>query len=710
MKPRSAKCLILAVAGAGLLFAWTTQLDAQTTPTTSDSVVVLDELVLSVHRSAASVGEVAVNVTTITREQLRISAAETLQDVLQEVPGLNFRFPFNAAVAHPSWQAVTLRGLGGTAASRTLVLIDGVPLNDPYFGWVRWSQVPVEAIERIEIVRGGATVSWGSQSLAGVVHVITRGHREPGLSAGARFGSLATIGADAMASFGDSESGGYIAAEYHDSDGYVLTAASLRGPVDVPSASDHLAFRGKYETTPSDNLRLFAQGSLFDQDKQNATPLRANTTRAGHAQVGGVLTTDDGTTATFNAWYQSQDYVNSFSAVAAGRTDEQPSISQEVPSSGFGVNAVLEKPLGGAHSLTAGADMTRATGEASEQYLYNDGDFTRRRDTGGDQRLYGLFLQDRLQVSGRLQLNFGLRLDLWQQASGYRRVTNTAEATTLEDNSFEDGSGSSVSYNAGVLVQAGAGVGLRASTYTGLRVPTLNELYKPFRAAGGVVTASNEGLASERIRGYEIGIDFQPSPSALLRLTAFWARVQDAITDATIQEAITSGVIAPCGFVSAGGVCRQRDNVGTIQSTGLEGELELRPGGRWLIGFSHQFNPTEVVEAPGRMDLIGKEVQGSPRHRTMLRLGHVDPSTLEVVATGKYLGTRFDNDLNTGKIEASFLLDVRFRRQLTETLSAFMTVQNVFDVVAELSHDAGDFIRVGAPRTLTGGMRLRLGG
>ncbi len=99
-----------------------------------DSVASLRELVVSATRGEAVVGEVPINVTVLTGEQLRLSAAETLQDVLQEIPGLNFRFPFPAGVAHPSWQAVTLRGLGGTAASRTLVLVDGVPLNDPYFG------------------------------------------------------------------------------------------------------------------------------------------------------------------------------------------------------------------------------------------------------------------------------------------------------------------------------------------------------------------------------------------------------------------------------------------------------------------------------------------------------------------------------------------------------------------------------------------------
>ena len=94
----------------------------------------------------------------------------------------------------------------------------------------------------------------------------------------------------------------------------------------------------------------------------------------------------------------------------------------------------------------------------------------------------------------------------------------------------------------------------------------------------------------------------------------------------------------------------------------------------------------------------------------MLRVGHIDPTTLEVVVTGRYLGARFDNDLNTGEIDASFLLDLRVRRQLTSRLSAFASVQNIFDTIAEMSHDANDFVRVGSPRTFVGGMRVRFGG
>ena len=111
--PGRTRCgfLVLALCGLAPCGLWPAAgLEAQD-PVPADSVIPLGELIVSALRAPTSVGEVPVNVTTVTREELRLSAAQTLQDVLQEVPGLNFRFPFQAGVAHPSWQAVTLRGL-----------------------------------------------------------------------------------------------------------------------------------------------------------------------------------------------------------------------------------------------------------------------------------------------------------------------------------------------------------------------------------------------------------------------------------------------------------------------------------------------------------------------------------------------------------------------------------------------------------------------
>jgi len=91
-------------------------------------------------------------------------------------------------------------------------------------------------------------------------------------------------------------------------------------------------------------------------------------------------------------------------------------------------------------------------------------------------------------------------------------------------------------------------------------------------------------------------------------------------------------------------------------------------------------------------------------------VGHVDPSTLKALVVGRYIGTRDENDLNTSQINDAFLVDIRLERQVTPTLGAYATIQNVFDTESEISHEVNGLIRLGTPRTFIGGLRLRLAG
>lgn len=675
-----------------------------------ERVVPLRELIVSATRTETELRDVPVNVTVVSREQLRLSSARTLEDVLLQIPGVTFGRNVQAASAHPSWQAVALRGLGGTAASRTLVMVDGVPLNDPYFGWVRWSQIPVEAIERVEIVRGGGSALWGGQSLAGVIHVITRSPRAAGLTAAVEGGSLSTFRGDALAAFGSGRVSGFVGGEYLDTDGYILTREDQRGAIDVPSSEDHVALRGKVEVDASESVRLLAQGGYFDQDKINATLLRPNSTEAGFGHVGVRLGIDDRSRWAWNLYVQSQTYTNAVASEDATRDTEEPSLSQfDVPSSGVGTNLQWSGAGLGAHDVTAGVDFLRTTGEAFEDFLYVDGAFQNRRHTGGDQILAGVFAQDRIAIGERWEVQGGLRLDVWRSYGGFRRISTIDDGELSVDSSFADRTAVQLSENVGARLRMSDRVSLRGSAYTGFRVPTLNELYKPFRAAGGIVTEANADLDPERMIGAEIGVDYQLGVRWLARLTGFWARVSDAIFDATIQVVDQGQVVAPCGFVPAGGACRQRSNVGTVRTIGTEAHVEYRPGGTWLVGASYDVTPSEIVEAANRPEIEGNRSVRTPTHQGTLRLGYLDASTLEAVVTATYNGTRYEDDENEAQIDDSLLFDLRLRRRLTPRLEAFASVRNLFDTAAEVGHEIGGLVRVDAPRTFSAGLHVRLG-
>ena len=134
----------------------------------------LEPVVVTPTRLEQKAGETPASVTVLTREDVKQSASQTVDDLLRQVPGFSLFRRSSSVVTHPTTQGLSLRGIGPSGASRVLVLQDGVPLNDPFGGWVHWSRVPLQAVQQIEVVRGGGSSVWGNMALGGVVQILTR--------------------------------------------------------------------------------------------------------------------------------------------------------------------------------------------------------------------------------------------------------------------------------------------------------------------------------------------------------------------------------------------------------------------------------------------------------------------------------------------------------------------------------------------------------
>ncbi len=94
-----------------------------------------------------------------------------MDDKLRQLPGVELFRRSRSLVANPSSQGMSLRGLGSTSASRTLLTLDDVPLNDPVGGWIHWLEQPQLAIGNIDVVRGGASDLYGSSAIGGVMNL-----------------------------------------------------------------------------------------------------------------------------------------------------------------------------------------------------------------------------------------------------------------------------------------------------------------------------------------------------------------------------------------------------------------------------------------------------------------------------------------------------------------------------------------------------------
>ncbi|MEO6193359.1 MAG: TonB-dependent receptor plug domain-containing protein, partial [Thermoanaerobaculia bacterium] len=100
-----------------------------------------DTLVVTASRAQERLTDAVAPTSVLTREDLDRSPGLTLDEQLRQIPGFSLLRRSSSLTAHPTSQGVSLRGLGPSGASRTLVLFDGVPLNDPFGGWVYWNRL-----------------------------------------------------------------------------------------------------------------------------------------------------------------------------------------------------------------------------------------------------------------------------------------------------------------------------------------------------------------------------------------------------------------------------------------------------------------------------------------------------------------------------------------------------------------------------------------
>src|ERR671931_1422178 len=134
---------------------------------------ILEAVTVTPSRTEQRLGDVPASMTIVSREEIRQSPAVVADDVLRQIPTFSLFRRTSSLSSHPTAQGVSLRGIGPSGVSRTLVLVDGAPFNDPFGGWVYWTRVPLESTDRIEVVDGSSSSLYGNYAMGGVINIVT---------------------------------------------------------------------------------------------------------------------------------------------------------------------------------------------------------------------------------------------------------------------------------------------------------------------------------------------------------------------------------------------------------------------------------------------------------------------------------------------------------------------------------------------------------
>ena len=638
----------------------------------------------------------AFNIAVLGRPALTNAPSARLDQILQQVAGLALFRRSDSSSGHPTSQGVTLRSLGGTASSRALLTLDGVPQSDPFGGWINWPAYDPAALAGVRVVRGGGSVVAGPGALAGIIDLTSRA--DSSFDAGLEGGSRRSL--DGHFYVGEAFGGGLlsISAQAERGDGFIPLTAATRGPVDRPAPYREASGRIRWVSPVGGSTELQLSALGFADLRDRGVPYTANRTRGADMSVRLVGNGHWRWSAT--AYAQWRNLRSSFASVDSPRTQAQrASLQDSVPSNAQGGSFEVRPPL--PFELRLGADARFMDGQSNELFAYIAGNPTRRRVSGGRSATVGGFAEATWRA-GPLRFSGGARIDRWRIADGELVERQIATARELRNDRYPDRNGWRPTARGGVVVDLGKFASVRSAGYLGWRLPTLNELFRPFRA-GPDATAANPLLKPERLRGIEIGMDWRKAGSRI-SLTAFDNRLDGAIANVTLGHgpAVFPGV----GFVA--GDYRQRLNIGSVRVRGIELSASTTRG-PWSMRADASLTDPRVRSSGLSSALDGLRPAQTAKAAVSASLGWArDGRAVSLFLF--HTGSQFDDDLNRRALPPATSLGLFAAIPVSRQWQLTSRIENLLNARIVAGRGEDQTVERATPRTLWLGLRFRRNG
>jgi len=654
----------------------------------------MEEVTVTAYRTPLGSLESPASTRELSRAALSTTAAITLDGKMRQLPGVELFRRSSSLVANPSSQGLSLRALGSTAASRTLITEDDVPLNDPFAGWIHWQEQPELSIERIELVRGGASDLYGSSAIGGVVNIVpirptgnaaelrssygAEGTYDDGLLLETKFGPWGLLAA-----------GGVLG-----TDGYIQEAPNQRGPVDLPSDvhSQNGLLLAEHIQGP---LRLFVRTNGFNDARNNGTPDQTNATRVWRYSTGGDWQGPRNGVLGVRFYGSTEHYRQVFSSIlntpdaanpsCSYRCGESPTRFSHTPENELGAVAHWTQPVGAGVVIVAGADSHDVRVWDREQTYGATAALTNLRDHQRDSAVYG----EGMWVHKAWTATASGRLDWFQNYDGRQLLFNGAAWTPtasqppqFDQRVFDPRIGLSRK-----LFEHWAA---SASAFRAFRAPSPNELYRTTQV-GNQLTTPNGNLLSERATGWEAGIATERHWGAV-RASYFLTQVNRPIVAVTINS-------------NSSPILLTRENLGQIESKGLSLDYELAPV-RWLaVDGGYQYAHATVTRG---VNDAGNWIPEVARNLATMNVRAFRPKLGTLNVQGRLSGRQYDDDANANLLHGFFRLDGYASHDFGKRFQVFAGGENLLNRQIEVGKTPTTTL--GMPRTGRAGILFRLGG
>jgi outer membrane receptor protein involved in Fe transport len=692
----------------------TTEPNVTTITVTLEPSSLREDITVTAARTEQRLADVSASVSVLRSVDIKQSAAVSVDDVLRQLPTFSLFTRSSSISSNPTSQGVSLRGIGPSGVSRTLVLLDGVPFNEPFGGWVYWTRVPLESTERIEVVDGPSANVYGNYALGGAINISTARPTRQMFDVRSQYGNKNSPKLDFFGGDVWGKVGLLVDGSFFRSDGFPIVIENERGLVDdkANDAFKNVNVKANFTATP--NINGFVRAGRFHEDRDNGKHSTFDLTEEGNNTTwkyvsGGVrIVLPDSSGLQATVFGNVEDYFSNFLAVPAAtpaRSIGRMSLNQTVPTKDNGGMVQWSKSFS-KQLVQVGTDWHWVTGDSNEDGLNatNGLSVITHRVSGGTQRNVGAYLQDMIAPINNLEVTLSARVDSWSNYDAHNLETNQPSGTpTVNNNPNLAGQDNTVvTPRVAAIYHASDKVSVWGDIGSGFRAPTLNELYRRF-SKGTVLTLPNNALGPERLVGGELGVNLQPARNTTVRLTWFDNRVNNPVSNITIS---TVGA----------NVTVQRQNLGETEIRGFQADAEYRFG-NWRFTGGYLFDNATILKNDSNPALVGKFLQEVPKNRGTYRVSYADPKLATITFGVQFVGLQFDtgDDTNTRAVPgysypglpAYAVSELTITRGIGRNVDVFFGAQNLFGqeyIVATLP------TTIGSPTLVNAGVRVRFSG
>lgn len=651
------------------------------------------DIVVTATRSVRSIDNVPVSVSVVNANRIATTPAKSLDDILRRVPSVDLPIASSGEI-HPTADNISMRGLGGI---RALVLLDGVPLNDPFFGTVQWGRAPLEAIDRVEIVRGGGATLWGNYAMGGVINILRRDPDRTALALQASGGMYSTWRTSANAAYVVSDAVKFtLDAEANHTDGYNETLPAERGPITVPTSfnAHNLAFGGVFQL--GEGLTAHARIAYHHNDQPHySTRLQSN--RQHNWVYSGDISREFGSGATLTATAFHTDGL--FQTDNAGTPDGFASNAAEyIQNRHFsrvhdtGVSLVWSQPIEGVlRSYSIGADYHGISGE-DDADIFSETGTRLRTDIGrGKQRFLGGFMQASIHPVEAFEILASVRYQTFLNYQAYDGNPGGLLGNIPSQRT------TSVDPRVSLRYAVAPHFALRAAGYSAFRAPTMDNLYRTVSVPQGIFY-SDASLKPETLNGGEVGFDYV-RPGFRGQVTLYTNTIKNLLTYRNLADSEL-----PPGFAFGS----RNINAGAARSRGIEAEASWTLNPNWSLSAGYTYADSIITENVLDPASVGLQQMGIPKHKLTGSVTWTSPHGLTITPQLRWFSKSYGDNDHTLPVDSHVVVDLSASYPLADRFNAFAQVQNLFDNRYVADNNGFEPRRLSTPLTATFGVRVKL--